>query len=60
MSKPVQGFLRIGDKVWILGREETPYQLRQDPQGAYEGVQKATRENMKEQWPLWKVVLRCD
>ena len=22
-------------------REQTPYQLRQDPQGAYEGVQKA-------------------
>ena len=21
---------------------------------------KLTRENMKEQWPLWKVVLRCD
>ena len=21
---------------------------------------KLTRENMKEQWPLWKVVQRCD
>ena len=29
------------DKVWTGDRQQAPYWLRQDPQGAYEGVQKA-------------------